>query len=171
MRRFTMLVLTLKISLNHQDKYLQNNLNAMSQRLNAYFGASPELRHLADRAARMQALQQCYTACVPPSLARASRVGQLENQVLTICSDNGAVAAKLRQLAPELMRQFQRRNIGVADIQVRVQISVPPPQPRPATVTPLSAGGRERVLDALDAMRDSPLKEALRRLAEKAAER
>lgn len=96
---------------------------------------------------------------------------QMERRTLVISADNGAVAAKLRQLSPELVRLFQGRGWEVTVIQVRVQVAPSRPIRRAAGARPLSAVGRKHVLDALDGLRDSPLKSALRRLAEKAAKR
>lgn len=136
----------------------------MSQRLNSYFGASPELRQLSGKAGQLLALQRHYEQIAPVSLIRYSRVLQLERQILTLAANNGAIAAKLRQLAPELTRQLQNLGCEVTGIQVRVQVTLPaaentlpPPQ--------LSATGRKRLIELAVELPDSPLKSALQRLA------
>ena len=136
----------------------------MTQKINSYFGSSRELRQLSQKAAQLLELERCYKQIIPPSLGRASRVMQLEQQTLTISADNGAVAAKLRQLAPQLTQLFQDGGHEVTGIQVRVQVALSPQIYRssPATV---SATGRQRLADLAEKLPDSPLKNALQRLA------
>jgi hypothetical protein len=135
----------------------------VSQRLNSYFGTSPELRQLSRKAMGLLALQRHYEQLVPPTLARSSHVLQLEGQILTLAADNGAVAAKLRQLAPELTGQFRNKGCEVAGIQVRVQVSSS--SDRPPLPARLSAAGRKRLIESAAELPDSPLKDALQRLA------
>ena len=139
----------------------------MSQRLNSYFGASPELRQLSSKAGQLLALQRLYEQISPTSLRRYSRVLQLEQQILTLAANNGAIAAKLRQLAPELTRQLQNRGCEITGIQVRVQVTLPAAEHTPAPAT-LSATGRKRLSELAVELPDSPLKNALQRLAKKA---
>ena len=138
----------------------------MSQRLNSYFGASPELRQLSGKAGQLLALQRQYEQIAPASLIRYSSVLQLERQILTLAANNGAVAAKLRQLAPELTQQLQNRGCEVTGIQVRVQVTLPAAE-RTLTPPALSATGRQRLIELAVELPDSPLKSALQRLAQK----
>ncbi|MDR2195147.1 MAG: DUF721 domain-containing protein [Gallionellaceae bacterium] len=142
----------------------------MSPRLTTYLQTSPELRRLSGEADRLLSLQHRYEKLAPASLVRSSRVMQLEQGTLSIAADNGAVAAKLRQLAPDLVRQFRDDGCEVSEIRVRVQVSVPPRRRR-SSVIPLSDAGRERMLKTLEGLHDSPLKSALRQLAEAAAKK
>ena len=138
----------------------------MSKRLNSYFGANQELRQLSLKAGRLLALQRHYEQIAPPSLMRASRVLQLEQQTLTLAANNSAMAAKLRQLAPDMIQLFQKRGCEVTRIQVRVQVTMPPAIRTSAAVS-LSATGRERLVELAVELPDSPLKSALQRLAKK----
>ncbi len=135
-----------------------------SQRLNSFFGASPELRQLARQVDLLQALQRHYEQVVPSSLKQSSRVQQLDDKILTLAADNGAVAAKLRQLAPELTRLFQNRGCEVTGIRVRVQVSAPPAG-RVATPAGLNDSARRSLLDSVRQLPESPLKSALQKLA------
>lgn len=143
----------------------------MSRRLNAYLGTHLELRRLSGHIEQLQELQLYYEKVAPPSLAKASRVLQIENGMLTLGATNGAVAAKLRQLAPEMLNSFQVRFEKVTGIQIRVQVMVIKRQQIMQAATPLSAEGHSKMLGVLAEMRDSPVKEALQRLADKAAKR
>lgn len=139
----------------------------MTQRLVSYFG-SPELRQLSAKAGRLRALQQLYEQIVPASLRHSSHVQQLEQHTLVLAADNGAVAAKLRQLAPELARQFHLKLPEVTGIQVRVQVAIPAAKPSRPHAT-LSSEGRQRLSELSDSLPDSPLKSALRHLLRKSA--
>jgi len=138
----------------------------VSKRLNSYFSVSLELRQLSRKAEQLVALQRHYERLAPPSLMRASRVLQLERQTLTLAADNSAIAAKLRQLAPELTILFQGAGCEVTGIQVKVQVALPPIKYTPIPAL-LSATGRQRLIDLADKLADSPLKNALLRLAKK----
>jgi hypothetical protein len=140
----------------------------VSQRLNTFLGASPELRQLSGRAARLLALQRLYEQLAPATLARASHVQQLEEKTLTLAANNGAVAAKLRQLAPELLRQLQNGGCEVTQIQVKVQVAHAAAR-RVAAPAKLGAAARQRLMELAVELPDSLLKNALQRLAGKAA--
>jgi hypothetical protein len=141
----------------------------MSQLLNSYFDASPELRQLSGKAAQLLTLQRHYEQVAPASLKPCSRVLQLERQTLTLAANNSAIATKLRQLAPELTLLFQNRGCEITGIQVRVQVTLPAAEhtPIPATV---SATGRKRLIELAMELPDSPLKCALQRLANKSGQ-
>lgn len=72
---------------------------------------------------RLSALQRLYVVCTPPDLARASRVVGDRDGVLVIAADNGAIAAKLKQLAPRLLKKLQNQRAEVTGIQVQVQVN------------------------------------------------
>lgn len=142
----------------------------MTQRLNSYFRASPELRQLSGKAGQILALQRHYEQVAPASLLRSSSVLQLEQHVLTLAANNGAVAAKLRQLAPELVQLLQNRGCEITGIQVKVQVTLPVATSiAPPSV--VSAMGRKRLTELAAELPDSPLKNALQRLAEKSGRR
>jgi len=138
----------------------------VTQRLNSYFDTSQELRQLSHKVAQLLALQRHYEKVAPPAMVRASHVVQLELQTLLLAADNGAVAAKLRQLAPRLAQLFQDGGHEVTGIQVRVQVALPPVVYTPAPAS-LSATGRKRLIDLAGELPDSPLKSALQRLSKK----
>lgn len=99
----------------------------------------------------------------PPGLAQSCRVLSLQSSTLTVAVGNTAVAAKLRQLAPELVVMLQNRSCEVSRIHVKVQVSFDYGQPETA---PRKLG--KTALDALDELSrnlgDSPLKLALKRM-------
>lgn len=68
------------------------------------------------------ALQRLYAVCAPPDMVRASRVVNNRDGMLVIAADNGAVAAKLRQQAPRLLKNMQKQGGEVTGIRVQVQV-------------------------------------------------
>lgn len=136
----------------------------MSQRLNSYFDASQELRQLSHKVEQLLALQRQYEQLVPTSLARTSRVMQLDRQTLMLAADNGAVAAKLRQLAPRLAQMLQESGQEVTAILVKVQVALPPITP-PVSQAALSSTGQKQLIASAEKLPDSMLKRALQQLA------
>lgn len=135
----------------------------VSQRLNSYLSASPELRELTSKALQLTTLQRHYQQTVPPTLARASHVIGLEQHILTLGADNSAIAAKLRQFAPQLLSQLQENGVEVTGILVKVQVAQPPVTHIQADHT-LGETGRQQIENLTSTMSDSPLKDALQRL-------
>ncbi len=108
-------------------------------------------------------LQRNYDLIVPQSLHGASRVLQLDQHVVVIAADNGAVAAKLRQMTTDLISLFQARGCEVTGIQIQVQVARSRPPVR--TQRKLSQDARVLLEQLGQKLGDSPLKTALRRLA------
>jgi len=136
----------------------------LTQRLNSFLTSNQELRQIANKVRQLRAIQSHYAQIMPATLVRASQVMQMEHKVLTLAANNSAVAAKLRQMTPELVRQLQLRGCEVTGIQVRVQVSLPPIL-RPAVTPVIGARGKEELGNLAETMADSPLKSALQRLA------
>jgi len=135
----------------------------VSQRLNSFLSASPELRELTLKARQLAALQLRYQQTAPPTLARASHVIGLERQLLTLGADNSAIAAKLRQLAPQLLSQLQENGVEVTGILVKVQVAQPTATHDHSSHT-LGKTSRQQIADLALTMPDTPLKQALQRL-------
>jgi len=138
-------------------------------RLKAFLASNPELRQLSSKVKQLSVLQRHYEHIVPPSLRNSSRVLQLRQQVLIVAADNGAVAAKLRQMASEFISLFQARGCEVTGIQIRVQVSTPllPLPPLPHKSRKLGKTARDALSELDRNLSDSPLKTALRRLAKR----
>jgi len=135
-------------------------------RLNAFLTSSQELQRLSSKASQLAALQRHYESIVPPALKLSSQVLQLHQQTVILAAYNGAVATKLKQIAPELISLFQARGCEVTGIQIKVQVRVPP---RVARHEPRKLGknARSALQELEQTLRDSPLKAALERLAKR----
>lgn len=127
--------------------------------------AAPE--DVIRRANRLLALQRLYANCVPESLARLSEVANLKDGELLVRADNGAAAAKLKQLAPTILDKIKTNNQDVTKLTVTVR---PAGQPFPgagaqAKRARVPADGVHHFEALSGSLQDSPLKSALQRLA------
>lgn len=82
----------------------------------------PETSLLVRLAARHLALQRTYEQIVSPSVATSSCVAASRGDTVQIVATNGAIAAKLKQLASRLTVQFRERGQEVNRIEVMVQV-------------------------------------------------
>lgn len=100
--------------------------------LNECLNADEAMARLAAHAGNLLKLQQIVAATIPSALAKSCRVANYKLGVLVIHADNGAVAAKLRQMAPTLSDELRSRGTEVTEIRFKVQPreSLPPPPPR-----------------------------------------
>ncbi|MBI5752721.1 MAG: DUF721 domain-containing protein [Hydrogenophilales bacterium] len=136
-----------------------------ARKLNTFLSepASP-LNRLARAAQRLNAISRIWETIAPIGLARSCRVGRLDDGVLTLLADNGAIASKIKQQLPSLLEKLQTRGSEITGIRVDVQVKIPSPEkviaPKPG-ISPQSLASLEK----LDAdLTDSPLKEALTNL-------
>ncbi|MFN0161024.1 MAG: DciA family protein [Burkholderiales bacterium] len=79
------------------------------------------LAPLALRASGLLRMRRLLQETLPPPLAHAIEVANLSQGVLLIRVANGAVAAKLRQLAPRLVAACSSSGAEVSAIEVQVQ--------------------------------------------------
>jgi len=115
---------------------------------------------------RISALQRLYSVCSPPELSRASRVVGDHDGTLVIAADNGAIAAKLKQIMPRLLKNLQKQSAQVTGIRIQVQVTGQQPAPRVYTDKP------ELTIDLIDdfeklstQVQDPGLRTALARFA------
>lgn len=136
----------------------------MPNRLNALLGSTPELKKLAQTARQIEGLQRQYRTIVPASLLQGSHVMRYDNGRLILAADNGAVASKLRQLAPQLISSFRTRGCEVTGIQIQVQVNPAPPR---APVAPRELGpqGQMALGDLALNLPEGELRAAVERLS------
>src|SRR5512140_632018 len=134
-------------------------------------GSNAELRPLAERLEQIKRLQKRYRTLVPEELAEASRVCAMDGTTVVICARSGAVAAALRHIAPRLLdslRTALRKSAKPSGDQelnsIRIEVQVEVKAPRRAVVS----RGRmpvEKLAEVAKGLSESPLKEALDRIA------
>jgi hypothetical protein len=82
---------------------------------------TPEHQRLFRHMEKLTAMQRVFMKIAPPQLAQHCALGGFSEGNLTICADNGAIAAKLRQMLPSLLLKFQAMGYEVTAIRIAVQ--------------------------------------------------
>ncbi|HUW37526.1 MAG TPA: DciA family protein [Rhodocyclaceae bacterium] len=133
--------------------------------------ADEAMARLAAHAGRLLSLQRLVQAAVPAALARACRVANYKLGVIVINADNGAVATKLRQLAPRLGDELRSNGVELSEIRVKVQPRDAAPAPSTGISLSAISDRTKQGLTSLSAElpQGSPLKEALERLVGRAS--
>ena len=121
-----------------------------------------DLQAILVHVSRLAALQQAYAGSISTTLARRSRVAYEQAGVLVVVADTGAVAAKLRQLAPRIVNEIVKSVPEINAMKVEVQVTDGPlragPRPR------IGAGAIRSLGGLRDTLPDSSLRQALSRL-------
>jgi len=136
------------------------------RRLNALFKENAGIQALASQVNQLASLQKIWSEIAPPALQLHSRVGGITQRRITVFADNGAVAAKLKLLAPTLLKNLQIKGVEVTSIRVEVQVKSVPKRPKkaPRDLSESAAGSLSSLAGKLP---ESPLRTALERLASK----
>lgn len=136
---------------------------------------STDLDPVRDRLDQVRLLQERYRSVVPAALASTSRVCAVDGTAVVVRAENAPVAAALRAMAPRLLAGMKaaaepgknpfknKQDQELTALRVEVQVDVSPPR---RAVPPRSAIPAERLAEVAEGLADSPLKEALTRLAE-----
>lgn len=138
----------------------------MAQRFKSLLSGNQELRPLLAKAQALSSLQRHFIGAAPPHLAQSSQVLGLQLGTLSIAVANAAIAAKLRQLAPELVVMLQNRGCEVSGIRVKVQVSYTRSPPKHAP-RKLGETAQSALNELSQSLSDSPLKHALEKMARK----
>jgi hypothetical protein len=104
----------------------------MARQLKSLLGSSQELHPLLKKTRELGVLQSHLVSIAPPYLAKSSQVLSLTNGILNVSVANATIAAKLRQLAPELAALLRGRGCEISGIRVKVQVSYNRSEPKPA---------------------------------------
>lgn len=138
----------------------------MAQRFKSLLGNNQQLRPLLAKVKTLSALQHHFMCVAPSRFAQSSQVLSLQSETLVVAVSNAAIAAKLRQLAPELVGMLQNRGCEVSGIRIKVQVAVNRSQPRSAS-RKLSKAAQNALNEFKQGLSDSPLKLALEKMAKR----
>ena len=125
-----------------------------------------ELQPLKRELNRLTALQTALMDAIPRSLSTSTNVNvaSVKAGELVIFADNGAVAAKLRQIAPRILLSLCQRGYELTGINIQVQVRTRY-NPLPHKQISLSKSGLTAISLLADKLKPSSLKDALLRLA------
>lgn len=133
----------------------------------------PDLDPVRDRLEQVRRLQGRYRSVVPAELASSSRVCAIDGTTVVVRADNAPVASALRAMAPRLLAGLAepagpankslkfKRDQELTGLRVEVQVDSPPPRKvRARGELPV-----QRLESIARGLADSPLKDALERIA------
>ena len=136
------------------------------RRLNTLFSSDAELKTLSAQAEKIAETQKIWGRVAPPPLNQNSHAGLIRNDQITVHTSNGAVAAKLKLLTPQLLKNLQKEGLEVTAIRVEVQVKSQPPAP--TRIPPrISQSAARIILELAKKLPDSPLQSALKQLAKR----
>lgn len=149
-----------------------------TERLARLLRQNPDLAPVRDRLELVGRLQGRYRSVVPVELASSSRVCAVDGTTVVVRADNAPVAAALRALAPRLLAGLNaaapesgktaknslkiKRDQELTALRVEVQVGAPAPSRPPRPRGPLP---RDKLAQVAAGLADSPLREALERIA------
>ena len=134
------------------------------RRINALFRDNAELHALANEAGKFTGLQNIWDGIVPAALQPYTRAGGVKHRRLTVFADNGAIAAKLKLLTPNLLKNLQNKGVEVTSIRIEVQVQSQR-RAAPLVAREISSKASATLSQLADNLPDSPLRQALQRLA------
>lgn len=142
----------------------------MHESVENYLGQADGAAAVLAHARLLMRAQGAYAGFAPRPLAQASCVANIKLGSVVIHADNGAVAAKLRQMAQTLAGEFLKRGFECNGVVIKVQAR-PQPVPLPSsTLKPLSSQAGQSLQElAAQLPADSPLKQGLERLLQRVA--
>jgi hypothetical protein len=143
-----------------------------ARKINFYLGAmrlTPEHQRLFSHVELLTALHQAFVKIAPPQLTQRCVSGGFSEGNLTICADNGAIAAKLRQTVPSLLLKFHAMGYEVTAIRITVQANYRNNRGHGITGKKPGIGpaGMESMNDLAVELPRSPLKTAIESLLKK----
>ena len=124
----------------------------------------PELQGLNRQVRRLLALQHMLTEVLPGSLAASTTLALSATNELVLFTDSGAIAAKLKLLAPRIVDFFRQQGHEVTSIRVQVQVRIHH-NPLPKKKILLSPIARKAISELSSTLDISPLKSALESLS------
>ena len=128
---------------------------------------APELRPLTKRSRQLLHLQHHLREALPTSIATRTVVANMSSGTLTIAIDNGAAAAKIRQLVPRLLKKLRRLEPELNAIKVQVQVTgIHKPLHKKRIF--LDHTARNALLTLSSGLGSSPLRSAVLQLADRA---
>lgn len=128
---------------------------------------APELRMLTQHTRQLLYLQRLIREALPAGLASRTVVANLESGTLTIAIDNGAAAAKIRQLVPRLLNKLRPQEPELNAIRVKVQVTVDHKSLHKKRIF-LDHNARNALLTLSTHLETSPLRSAVQRLVDRA---
>lgn len=139
--------------------------NSLEDYLDSADGAASVLAH----ARLLMKLAGFYETIAPLHLRQGSSLANYKSGKVVIHASNGALATKLRQMAPTLAEEFSKRGVECSGVEVKVQAREIPRQSITSTQKPLSAKTGRELAGLAESLPESSLRNALQTLLARSA--
>lgn len=144
-----------------------SNFSSPSQLAYRYIDSNERLQSLKSHVNEIMRWQKIWRSIVPSGLAEVSRIGQVQADSISIYCDNGAAAAKLRQLTPSISAAFVKHGIINPAILVKVRTNAIPQRERIVHKPDLSAVAISEIARLTQDIETGELRTALEKLLSK----
>lgn len=134
-----------------------------------YLNSDATTSRIMAHARLLQKLSRRFEAVAPAGLRHAARVANYKSGTIVIHTDNGAVAAKIRQMSQRLCNELSKGGAECSALEVKVQPRQIPYQSTSSTLKPLSGKAFGLLESTADNLPEGPLRKALKNLLERAA--
>lgn len=134
-----------------------------------YLNSDATTSRIMAHARLLQKLSRRFEAVAPAGLRHAARVANYKSGTIVIHTDNGAVAAKIRQMSQRLCNELSKGGAECSALEVKVQPRQIPYQSTSSTLKPLSSKAFGLLESTADNLPEGPLRKALKNLLERAA--
>ncbi|WP_162888733.1 DciA family protein [Dechloromonas sp. HYN0024] len=114
-------------------------------------------------------LSRRFEAVAPAGLRHSAHVANYKLGIIIIHADNGAVAAKIRQLSQRLGNELSKGGVECSGIEVKVQPRQIPCQSTTSTQKPISGKAIGMLRSTTENLPEGPLRKALENLVKRAA--
>jgi hypothetical protein len=114
------------------------------------------------------ALTRLVRKHLPRPIAERVHVSDSRNGVLELAATAGAIAATLRQRAPNLRASLLRDGVDFTEVRIRVQVAARPEMITKNVVRQWDSASAKPLFDLADRLSESPLKGALARWSRRA---
>jgi hypothetical protein len=139
------------------------------RKLDRILSADDELQPLLTKAHELRVLSGLVHCFLSVDVAAEARVVNFKDSQLVLAASNSAAAAKLKLLAPALVRFLTERRWQVNSVSIRVQPSMARAPAQARKGVQFSTSALRDLHDLHRAMRSSPAREALGRLLRRRA--
>ncbi len=140
-----------------------------TRKIGAYLNAldeTPGDHSLSHQINKLNEAQQLFSTIIPVQLVKHCTLGLPSDEKLIIFAENSAVAARLKQLSPSLLRKAQKSGFEITSIQIAVQAHFHAHQmdKPPANKRQLSQSGKKNLNQLATSLPSSDLKSAIESL-------
>lgn len=126
-----------------------------------YLDTDAAIGRVMAHARLLMKLSSRFDEFAPGALRHAAHVANYKSGKLVIHAENGAVAAKLRQMSRRLCDELSLEGAECNDIEVKVQPRQPSDRSTTPTIKPISVRAADSLRATADAMPEGKLRRAI----------